>query len=180
LVPIFYGKVRIIELTDMPESEIVKKKVRKKRMRRGSKDAESIEEETEVKTASQQARFLEKERQGLNWDPDVVQQVRDKRKERGLPGGKGGIDDLDKQFAGRAKTIKRDVRIERYSGENEMKGPKLDEKKEKEINEEKKGKIPKIPKGKDDTLQPAKFSSEDQSALENEVRKIRKDQPKNE
>lgn len=60
-----------------------------------------------------------------------------------------------------------------------MKGPRLDEKKEKEINEEKEGNIPKIPEGNGDVLEPARFSAEDQSELEQEVRKIRKDQPRN-
>jgi hypothetical protein len=161
----------------MAESETVKKKVRRKRTRRGPEEKESNVDATPKKTAGEQADFMEKEKQGQNWEPEVEQQVSKIRKERELPGGKGGIDDLGKQFTGRAKAIKRDVRIERYSGEKNMKAPKLDEKKEKEINEEKEGNIPKMPKGKGDTLEPAKFSAEDQSVLEKEVRKIRKDQP---
>ena len=161
----------------MPGYEIVKKKERRKRIRREPRVAESNEAEAGVKTAGKQADFLENERQGLNWDPAVEQQVRNTRKERVLPGGKGGIDDLDKQFTDRVRTMKRDIRIQMSSEGKEMKAPKLDEKKEKEINEEKKGNIPQVPKGNEDILEPARFSDEDQGALEKEVRKIRMDQP---
>jgi hypothetical protein len=173
----FHGTVGILELTDMPENETVEEKARRKRIRREPRVAESTEAETGVKTARKQADFLENERQGLNRDPAGEHQVRNTRKERELPGGKGGIDDLDKQFTDRVRTIKRDIRIQMSSGGIEMKGPKLDEKKEQEINEEKKGNIPQVPKGNEDILEPARFSDEDQGALEKEVRKIRKDQP---
>jgi hypothetical protein len=162
-------------LTDMAD-EITKKKVRRKKAGRAPQGTES-DDDAPKRTASEQANFLEKERQGQNWEPDLEQMVSKIRKEKELPGGKGGIDDLGKQFASGTKTIKRDARLETRSGEKQMKGPRLDEKKEKEINEEKEGNIPKIPGGGDDVLEPVKFSAEDQSALELEVRKIRKDQP---
>jgi hypothetical protein len=67
-------------------------------------------EEIETKTARKQSDFMEREKKGLNWDPKREHLVSTNGKEQELPGRKGGIDDLDKQFLGQDKTFKKEDR----------------------------------------------------------------------
>jgi hypothetical protein len=161
----------------MPEIKKVERKVKKEKTRKEQEGVKSEIEETQIRSARKQSDFMETERQGLNWDPKRERLISNDVKDKALTVRIGGIEDPDNKTLNEGKTVEKESLKEARSGGIEVKGPKLDEKKEKQINEEKKGHIPKVPNGKTNILEPEKMSEDAESTVEEEVRKMRKDGP---